>query len=171
MTNSKNTLSAQPTENNLVNSYLKFQLNQETAAVLSIKHTQEAIIVPVESVTAMPNMPACILGLMNWRSRIIWVIDLPRILNLASLDNRLRQYNVIVIRVESLILGLVVREIKGTTKFKADDVCSPIGQVASSLVPYLRGCVVQKEEILLFLDAEAIVQSSILYSEQNPLIN
>lgn len=171
MTNSKITISGQGNQNDLVNSYLKFQLNQETAAVLSIKHTQEAIIVPVESVTAMPNMPACILGLMNWRSRIIWVIDLLRILNLASLDNRLRQYNVIVIRVESLLLGLVVREIKGTTKFKPDDVCSPVGQVASSLVPYLRGCVVQKEEILLVLDAEAIVQSSMIYSEQNPLIN
>ncbi|MBD2386858.1 chemotaxis protein CheW [Cylindrospermum sp. FACHB-282] len=165
MTNSKITISTQSSSNNLVNSYLKFQLNQQTAAVLSVKHTQEAIIVPVESVTAMPNMPACILGLMNWRSRIIWVIDLPRILNLESLDNRLRQYNVIVIRVESLLLGLVVREIKGTTKFKPDDVCSPVGQVASSLVPYLRGCVVQKEKILLVLDAEAIVQSSILYSD------
>ena len=40
---------------------------------------------------------------------------------------------------------------KGTTKFIVDDVRSPIGQVASSLVPYLCGCVVQQEEILLVL--------------------
>ncbi|WP_193196325.1 chemotaxis protein CheW [Nostoc sp. MG11] len=165
MTSSKITLSSKQTYNNSGDGYLKFQLNQQTAAVLSMKYTQEAIIVPVESVTSMPNMPACILGLMNWRSRIIWVIDLPRMLNLQSLDNRLRQYNAIVIRVESLLLGLVVQEIKGTTKFLSDDVHSPVGQVASSLVPYLRGCVVQQKEILLVLDAQAIVQSSILRSD------
>lgn len=158
-------LSTKQNENNLGDGYLKFRLNQQTAAVLSMRHTQEAVVVPVESVTSMPNMPACILGLMNWRSRIVWAIDLPRMLNLEALDNRFRQYNAIIIRVESVILGLVVQEIKGTTKFMPDDIRSPVGQVASSLVPYLRGCVVQQKEILLVLDAQAIVQSSILRSD------
>ncbi|QKQ72673.1 chemotaxis protein CheW [Nostoc sp. TCL240-02] len=165
MTSTNITLPLKPNQNNLADSYLKFQLNQQTAAVLSMKHTQEAILVPIESVTSMPNMPTCILGLMNWRSRIIWVVDLPRMLNLESLDYRLRQYSTLVIQVESLVLGLVVQEIKGTTKFIADEIHSPIGQVASSLVPYLCGCVVQQEEILLVLDAQAIGQSSILRSD------
>jgi positive phototaxis protein PixI len=159
------TLRSKENQDNLGDGYLKFQLNQQTAAVLSMKHTQEAAVVPVESVTSMPNMPPCILGLMNWRSRIVWAIDLPRMLNLEALDNRFRQYNAIIIRVESVILGLVVQEIKGTTKFMPDDIRSPVGQVASSLVPYLRGCVVQQKEILLVLDAQAIVQSSILRSD------
>ncbi|MBD2726090.1 purine-binding chemotaxis protein CheW [Nostoc sp. FACHB-892] len=165
MTNANITLPLKPTQTNLGDGYLKFQLNQQTAAVLSMKYTQEAVIVPIESVTSMPNMPSCILGLMNWRSRIIWVVDLPRMLNLESLDYRVRQYSAIVIQVESLVLGLVVQEIKGTTKFLPDDIHSPIGQVASSLVPYLCGCVVQQQEILLVLDALAIVQSSILRSD------
>jgi twitching motility protein PilI len=107
-------------------------------------------------------MPACILGLMNWRSHIIWVVDLPKMFNLEFLDHRLRQYNIIVIQIESMILGLVVQEIKGTTKFIADDIRSPVGQVASSLVPYLCGCVVQQEEILLVLDTVRILRSDIL---------
>jgi twitching motility protein PilI len=147
---------------NKEDSYLKFQLNQQTGAVLSISHTQEAIVIPVTSVTAIPNMPPCILGLMNWRSHIIWVVDLPKMFNLECLDHRLYQYNIIVIQIESMILGLVVQEIKGTTKFIVDDVRSPIGQVASSLVPYLCGCVVQQEQILLVLDAVHILRSGIL---------
>jgi positive phototaxis protein PixI len=164
MSSPKITINSKPNPANLGDGYLKFDLNNQTAAVLSMKHTQEAIVVPVESITSMPNMPACILGLMNWRSRIVWVVDLPRMLNLESLDLRLRQYNVIIIRVESLLLGLVVQEIKGTTKFMPGDIFSPLGQVASSLVPYLRGCVEQEKEMLLVLDAQAIVQSSILRS-------
>jgi twitching motility protein PilI len=155
-------LNHQTMYNSREDGYLKFQLNQQTGAVLSIAHTQEAIVVPVTSVTAIPNMPACILGLMNWRSHIIWVVDLPKMFNLECLDNRLRQYNIIVIQIESMILGLVVQEIKGTTKFIADDLRSPVGQVASSLVPYLCGCVVQQEEILLVLDAVHILRSDIL---------
>ncbi|MFM7363442.1 MAG: chemotaxis protein CheW [Cuspidothrix sp.] len=143
-------------------SYLKFQLNQQTGAVLSISHTQEAVVTPVTSVTAVPNMPPCILGLMNWRSHIIWVVDLPKMFNLESLDYRLRQYNIIVIQIESMILGLVVQEVQGTTKFTVDDIRSPVGQVASSLVPFLCGCIVQQEEILLVLDAVQILQSDIL---------
>jgi positive phototaxis protein PixI len=142
--------------------YLKFQLNQQTGGVLSIAHTQEAIVVPVTSVTAIPNMPACILGLMNWRSHIIWIVDLPKMFNLECLDHRLHQYNIIVIQIESMILGLVIQEIKGTIKFFADDIRSPIGQVSSSLVPYLCGCIVQQEEILLVLDAVHILKSAIL---------
>jgi twitching motility protein PilI len=148
--------------NSRENGYLKFQLNQQTGAVLSIAHTQEAVVVPVTSVTAIPNMPACILGLMNWRSHIIWVVDLPKMFNLECLDHRLRQYNIIVIQIESMILGVVVQEIQGTTKFTVDDIRSPVGQVASSLVPYLCGCIVQQEEILLVLDAVHILQSEIL---------
>jgi twitching motility protein PilI len=148
--------------NSRENGYIKFQLNQQTGAVLSIAHTQEVIVVPVTSVTAIPNMPACILGLMNWRSHIIWVVDLPKMFNLECLDHRLYQYNIIVIQIESMILGLVVQEIKGTTKFIVDDVRSPIGQVASSLVPYLCGCVVQQEQILLVLDAVHILRSGII---------
>ncbi|MBR8837026.1 MAG: purine-binding chemotaxis protein CheW [Stigonema ocellatum SAG 48.90 = DSM 106950] len=162
MNSSKITLSTKQIHNKLGDGYLRFHLNRQTSALLSMKHTQEAMIVPFEAVTPMPNMPTCILGLMNWRSRIIWAIDLPRMLNLEYLDNRLRQYNVIVIRVESVLLGLVVQDIKGTAKLMPDDIRSPLGHIASSLVPYLRGCVIQEKEILLVLDAQAIVQSSIL---------
>jgi twitching motility protein PilI len=147
---------------NKEDSYLKFELNQQTGAVLSISHTQEAIVIPVTSVTAIPNMPPCILGLMNWRSHIIWVVDLPKMFNLESLDYRLRQYNIIIIQIKSMIVGVVVQEIQGTTKFTVDDIRSPVGQVASSLVPYLCGCIVQQEEILLVLDAVHILQSEIL---------
>ncbi len=152
-------------QNNLGDGYLKFFINSLTPAILSMNQTQEAMVVSVESVTAMPNMPFGILGLMNWRSRILWVVDLPKILNLQSPQNRPRQYSVVIVRDKSMILGLVVHEIIGTLRFSSDEIRSPIGQVASSLVPYLRGCVVQQKEILLVLDAQAIVHSSNLRSE------
>jgi positive phototaxis protein PixI len=165
MNNPKLPLSTAENFSSLADGYLKFQVNHQTAAVLSMRHTQEAIVVPVESITSIPGMPPCILGLMNWRSRIVWAVDLPRMLNLEFLETRLRQYNVIIIRVDSLLLGLVVDDILGTVKFVPDEIYSPVGQVASSLVPYLRGCVTQQQEMLLVLDAQAIVHSSTLKAD------
>ncbi|MEM7725268.1 MAG: chemotaxis protein CheW [Cyanobacteria bacterium P01_A01_bin.45] len=163
MDSSEITVPQKQLQNNLGDGYLKFKLNRQTSAILSMKNTQEAIVVPVESITSMPNMPPCILGLMNWRSRIVWTVDLPEMLNLESLDTRLRQYNVVIVRFDSIILGLVVQEILGTSRFVQDEIRSPVGQVASSLVPYLRGCVVQEKEVLLLLDAQGIIQSSLLH--------
>ncbi|BAB73862.1 chemotaxis protein CheW [Anabaena sp. FACHB-709] len=166
MDNSQSLMTPLSPQNKSGDGYLKFYLNQQSAAILAMNHTQEAVLIPVESITPMPNMPPCVLGLMNWRSRIVWAIDLPKMLNLESLENRLHQYSVIVIKVESTLLGLVVQEIKGITKFMPDEIRSPIGQVASSLVPYLRGCVTQQEENFLVLDAQAIVNSSVLIGNQ-----
>jgi positive phototaxis protein PixI len=163
MNETNNLLNNQITSKSREDSYLEFKLNQETGALLSINHIQEAISVTITSVTAIPNMPNCILGLMNWGSHIIWVVDLPKMFNLERFDHRLRQYNIIVIQIEAMILGLVVQEIQGTTKFTTDDIRSPLGQVASSLVPYLCGCIVQQDEILLVLDAKNILESNILH--------
>jgi twitching motility protein PilI len=141
-------------------SYLKFHLNQQTLAVLALKHIQEAVVVPMHLLTPMPNMPDCIMGLMNWRSRIFWAIDLPGMLSLPALHTHQRQHNVIVISTESVLLGLVVQSIQGITRILTDNIESPVGQVPSGLVPYLRGCVLQDKEIALVLDAPAIVHSS-----------
>jgi twitching motility protein PilI len=160
-----NVLGSKAIESNLGDAYLKFQLNQHTSAVLSIKHTQEVIVLPKESVTSIPNMPAAVLGLVNWRSRIIWVVDLAKMLNLDSLNHRGQQYNTIIIRSELGLLSLVVSEIKGTSRFLADAIQSPKSQVPHSLLAYLRGCVYQDNDILLVLDTQAIMESAIIMNK------
>jgi positive phototaxis protein PixI len=144
--------------------YLKFRLGQQTPAVFSMKHVQEALILPVHRLTPMPNMPACMLGLMNRRSRVMWVIDLAQLLGLPVLDTSTRQYSLVIVRVGSIPLGLGVQKVEGVAWLTAESVQPPPGQAPSSLLPYLRGCVVQQKEILLVLNAEAVVQSSVLHS-------
>ncbi len=49
--------------------YLKLQIDEQTSAVMPMAHVQEVLVVPVGRITLMPNMPACILGLLNQRSK------------------------------------------------------------------------------------------------------
>lgn len=149
----------------LGDTYLKFQLEQQTPAILSMAHAQEVLIVPAGRITPMPNMPECVLGLLNRRNRVLWVIDLAQMLQLQHLDTNVQQYHIVIIQVGQGSLGLVVQEVKGVTRFTIDCIQSPMGLVTSGLTPYVHGCILQEKEIILVLDAETIVHSPILHSD------
>jgi twitching motility protein PilI len=155
-------LEARQVKKNVGDAYLKLQLEQQTLAVLPMQYAQEAIVVPARRITPMPNMPACVIGLLNQRSRILWVVDLPQMLGLQPIDRKLQNYNVAIVKVGQLPLALAIGQIKGVIRFSIDIIQSPIGTVSEGLTPYLRGLVMQEKEILLVLEPEAIVNSSIL---------
>ncbi|MCU0535912.1 MAG: chemotaxis protein CheW [Hydrococcus sp. Prado102] len=142
--------------------YLKFQLDSKTQAALPMDAAQEVLIVPSSRLTFMPNMPSCILGLLNQRSRVFWVIDLPQLLEMQPLPSDTQQYSLTIVRVGNAVLALAVMNVKGVTRFPSEVIQSPIGTVAPGLTPYLRGLVPQEREILLVLDPEAILNSSVL---------
>jgi twitching motility protein PilI len=146
--------------------YLKFRLNHQMPAVFPMRSVQEAMILPARRLTPIPNMPAPMIGLMNRRSRVIWVIDLAQLLEVSALDFNTHQHTLLLIQVGAVPLGLAVQQVEGTVRLSSDQIQSPLGQISTALVPYLRGCALQqqeqKPEILLVLDAEAIVQAPML---------
>ncbi|MCU0565365.1 MAG: chemotaxis protein CheW [Oculatellaceae cyanobacterium Prado106] len=150
--------------------YLKFQLNRQVPAVFSMRHVQEALILPARRLTTMPNMPAPVLGLTNRRNRVSWVVDLPQLLGLSALDSNTQQHTLILVQVGSVPIGFAVQQVEGITRLNPEDIQSPRGQVTSALVPYLRGCILQKQddkqEVLIVLDAEAIAQSPLLLGNE-----
>lgn len=141
--------------------FLKVQLTAQQLAVLPMAQAQEAIAIPASRVTPMPNMPACVLGLLNHKSRVIWVVSLPQMLGLESQNLNVQQYNVAIIRSGKTSLGLVVPAIQGVIRLDIDAVQSIEGEVRPEQVPYLRGCSIQNQEMLWVLDAESIVRAPI----------
>lgn len=140
--------------------YLKFQLAPQVPAVFTAQVVEEAMVLPATRVTAMPNMPACMLGLINRRNRVIWTANLVKLLGLPVPDRPRQQYSMVIIKSGSS-LGLMVDEIEGIVHLRASQLQPLPPQVNPGLVPYLKGCAVQNEQILLVLDAEAILQSSV----------
>jgi positive phototaxis protein PixI len=139
--------------------YLKFKLNQQTPALLAMSQAQEVILLPPNRLTSMPNMPPFVLGLMNRRSRVMWVINLAQMLGLNETLSTVQQYNVVIIRHGSISLGVVVQSVEGVIRLTQEQIQSAQGQISSTLVPYLRGCTLSGTEILLVLDAAGIIQN------------
>lgn len=158
---------------------LSFQLNEQTPAIFSMHQVQEVIVLPAQQITPMPNMPPCVLGLSTRRSRVMWLVDLAHMLLSTPLPSNIRNYNVVIIRVaqtlqqqnmlvatahNQALLGLIVPTMKGVVRFPPDLIQTPKGHFAPNLAPCLRGCLLQQDEMLLVLDAEAIARSPILQS-------
>ncbi|MGB3652761.1 MAG: chemotaxis protein CheW [Rivularia sp. (in: cyanobacteria)] len=139
--------------------YLQFKLNQSTTAVLQVKFTQEVVVLPIEAITSIPNTSVFIIGLMNWRNKIIWVVDLPKIFGLESDISRIRQCNIITIRHQTETIGLMVPLVKGTVRFDSNSIQSAQNQVETSLLPYLKGCIWCGDEPNLVLNIQAILKS------------
>lgn len=144
------------------NTYIKLQLDAHTPAVMSMNYVQEVLIIPINRITPMPNMPKSILGLLNRRNRVLWVIDLVQVLNLQPVDINAQQYHIVIIRVAQVPLALVVQEVKGVTRFTPDCIQSTVEFMAADITPYIDGCISQQQETLLLLNAEAIAHSPIL---------
>lgn len=155
--------SVPPKTNTSGSAYLKIQLDRDTPAILPMDYAQEVVVIPAKRITPMPNMPACVLGLLNQRSRVFWVVDLPQLLDLSPLETKyIQQFNIAVVRVENVPLGLAVQQVKGLMRFPCERIQSSLGTVPSHLRPYLQGCVPQSGEVMLVLDPQAIVNCSTL---------
>ncbi|MEL6488948.1 MAG: chemotaxis protein CheW [Cyanobacteria bacterium J06621_3] len=151
---------AVPDRSMMGEAYLKFQLAPRVPAVFAAKAVEEATVLPIAQVTAIPNMPPCMLGLVNRRSRVIWVANLVRLLGMPVPERSVQQYSTVIVKAGSS-LGLAVNEINGIIHLSPDTLQPPPAQVNPILVPYLKGCAVHDDQMLLVLDAEAVLQSSV----------
>lgn len=139
-------------------SYLGFYLNDDTQALLLMKYAQEIIVVPQSRLTPMPNMPECVLGLLNRRSRVLWVVNLAQLLNLPAPNLIAQQYQIVIMHIDQVKLGLVVQSVKGVTHLSSKSHQELIESL-SYLAPYASGCITQKDETLIILEAKEIACS------------
>lgn len=142
-----------------IQSYLRLKVDETAIAIIPTVETQEVVMVNSHQLTLMPNMPSTVLGLLNHRNRVIWVIDLPQLLGLPMLTLDLHQYAVVVVQVAGKLLGLAVHQVQGIIRLIPDQIQSPVGTVDAALIPYLRGIYLQDQELLLVLDPVAIANA------------
>lgn len=100
------------------NQFITFQVGDEEYGV-DILQVQE--IIRYMEPTKIPNSPKMIKGVINFRGEIIPVIDMRKRLELPE-----RKYDhfsvIIVLEVETRIMGIVVDQISGLTAFTDEEV-------------------------------------------------
>jgi positive phototaxis protein PixI len=146
-----------PTQKKLGTAHLRVRLDAETPVAIAMEAAQAAVTIPTQRITPMPNMPKHVLGLINRRSKVLWVMDLPRMLGLTPLNLRRPELNVVFLEVDQQQLAFAVPQIEGVMRFMPEEVISPLGNFSATLVPYLQGWLPYKKDLLLVLSARSLV--------------
>ena len=115
----------------MLSEYFHIQLQPNTELLIPLEHTGGAISLPAEQICPIPGIPPAVLGVVNQRGKLLWVIQLSSLLGLGQSDTSLRaQYNLTL-----LVLSATSR----TT-----------GEQESRMV----GCVVSTLKEIIFLDSK-----------------
>lgn len=156
--------------------FLRFHLMPDINAMLPVHQMTEVLTIPIAQVVPIPQMPAWVNGVYNWRGEILWLIDLGQLIGLTPLyqqaSNR-SNYTVIVIHssqqrsskqhagssgTSGKVLGLAVNRLEDMEWCNPDVIQSPPqSSITPELVPFLRGYWLKSNgDILVVLDSNSI---------------
>jgi positive phototaxis protein PixI len=145
--------------------YIKFWLDPQTPAVLPMQDIQEVVTLPAERLTAMPTMPMAMLGLINRRSRVLWLVDLGLLLGRSRLESNLREYDLIVVNSDGITLAVAVHKLGGMVWLKPETIQPVPDHLTGDGLSHLEGCIIQPQEVLWVFKAVSIVRSPILHHQ------
>lgn len=146
---------------NIGDPYIRLQLSDDAIAAVDTRQAQEVLVIAPQQLAVVPNMPTTVMGLINHRSRIFWVIDLPQIFGLTPLDPRAAEYHLAVLHVGNVHVGIAVQHVLGVTRVAQEAIASPLdNHLSEALVPYLRGCVLS-DPMAAAQEASALPQKSL----------
>jgi positive phototaxis protein PixI len=137
--------------------YLRLQIAPNATAAVAMQAARAALVVNVDRLTPLPNMPNYVIGLLAHRSRVLWTLDLAKILGYSPVDLRRSTVNIVLLEIDRQVVAFAVPEISGVLRFMPEEVISPLANFSAELVPYLQGWLPYEGETLLILSARALV--------------
>lgn len=155
--------------------YLRFQLGDAIQAAISLGPVVETLHISASQVTPIPHMAPAVLGLMSLKGKVLWAVDVPRLMGMAQAHRRSQRHEIIVVRAlplassansrpsdfeDELWLGLAVSRIRGTLRLPAESLAPIEPNCPPELLPFVQGQVQQGDETLMVFSVDAMTQSS-----------
>ncbi len=107
--------------------------------------------------TYVPNTAPFVLGVHNLRGEIIPIIDLRKMFNLPVGESKAgAEQNILILKLEKMVLGVVVDSIDGVTGVTADSIQAPHPIFGDINIRYISGIVEKEEKLYVILDVESI---------------
>jgi positive phototaxis protein PixI len=156
--------------------FLKFHLLPETTVLVPINQLIEVITVPFNQVIPIPELPSWVMGVYNWRGKILWLIDTGDLVGLGAKSEALslnNTYNVVVLKSEDTAttttgndfsyktLGLVVDRVEEIEWCYSSDIQTPPSTgVNPGFLPFLQGYLIKPAgDIMVIFDGESIMST------------
>jgi purine-binding chemotaxis protein CheW len=140
--------------------YLTFQLGAEEFGVQVLKVRE---IIGVQDITAVPQVPAWMKGVINLRGKVIPVADLRLKFGMESVPYNHRTC-IVVVQLRSqgddVLMGVVVDGVSEVLNIAASEIEETPDFGASAPTPYILGLAKQKGKVKILLDLEQVLTSN-----------
>lgn len=140
--------------------YLTFHLGREEFAFQVLKVRE---IMGVQDITAVPQMPAYVKGVINLRGKVIPVVDLRLKFGMPEVEYTERTC-IIVVQVTQggigIQTGIIVDEVSEVLTLSASDIEDTPDFGAGAATPYLLGMAKVKDKVKMLLDIDQILTGS-----------
>ena len=132
---------------------LRFYVSSQDTASLPLNDIEEVVKLPVGEILPVPGLPDRVLGIYNWRSEMLWLVDLGQQLGFPSPITHpqvLETIWAIVIRVEGKLLGLGVPRLMGLETHPVRQLQPPTENLFSQpLRSFLKGYLTRSRHLVL----------------------
>ncbi len=142
-----------------------FRIGRETFG-LPISIVREIVRVP--EITAVPNTPDHIEGVINLRGKIIPVIDLRRRFNVAPAAPHNKK-RIVVVEVEGRLVGLIVSSASEVLRIPPSEIEGPQNVFQEGDPSYVTGVAKQNGRLVILLDIHKILQRSERHGLSEPI--
>ncbi len=151
--------------------FLKFYLQEDTKAMLPVRQITEVLKIQFDRIVPIPQMPAWVMGVYNWRGDILWMVDLGHLMGFNpwyQKNANLSKHTAIVLsphkdrskssRESNINLGLVVSQVEDIETLNVAEIQTPTGvNIGSHLASFLQGYWLQpSKDMIMVLDGQPI---------------
>ncbi|PSB23544.1 chemotaxis protein CheW [Stenomitos frigidus] len=148
--------------------FLRLHLVPDTKVLLPIQQVAEVLTIPAGQIVPIPHMPACVMGVYNWRGEVLWMVDLGHLCGLIPYYQQAVRvaHTAVVLQGQdkkstqkSQTLGLVLDRVEDV-EWCDPKVIQPLSSstLTSELAALLRGYWWKSDDAMLaVLEAEAII--------------
>ena len=147
-----------------------FSIGRETFGVpIELVHR----IVCVPEITAVPESPECVEGVINLRGKIVSIVDLRKRFGEKEIRNN-RKNRVLVVEVEGKMVGLIVDAASEVLKIPRSEIENPPNVFDEGELNYVTGVGKLNGRLIILVDLTKILQRGELrrvgeFTEADPL--
>lgn len=140
--------------------FLRFALGSQDSGLLPLEQISEVLSITVADILPVPEMPSCVLGIYNWRGKMLWLIDLEHLVDdppMSQQGRGLEPLMAMVIQMDGQSMGLVVQYVNDIELHDAEQLQpAAAGLFPPRILPFLKGYLPGANGTVL--DTEAIAR-------------
>jgi len=147
--------------------YLSMQLDRDVTVTVPLKFIRETLVLASDRFTQMPNVHPCLMGLIEHRSNIFWVLDLPQLLGFSPIDSTAIDIHMAILQTTNMFLGLAVYRIGNVKRIMDTDIRSPVIQdLPKAIMPFLQGSLENETEKIYVLNTEMLTKLNLNFNSR-----